>query len=158
VERKIDGRLAAVTWWVDDVLVDEGDRRKKELQAPSPLLYSQQLSAMRLFDELIHNTDRNLGNIIWSKDWRLWLIDHTRAFRVDDRLRSPDDLRRVDRALFDRLRALNQETVANALGKFVSRNEIKALLSRRDKIVALVNRHVTERGEAAVFYTAGASR
>jgi len=37
---------------------------------------------VRLFDQLIYNTDRNLGNLLIDKSWRLWMIDHTRAFKV----------------------------------------------------------------------------
>ena len=44
---------------------------------------------MYLFDELISNIDRNQGNIVYTKDWRLWLIDHTRAFRKNSTLKVP---------------------------------------------------------------------
>jgi hypothetical protein len=37
---------------------------------------------MRVFDQLIYNTDRNTGNVLYDTGWRLWGIDHTRAFRV----------------------------------------------------------------------------
>ena len=37
---------------------------------------------MRVFDELIANTDRNQGNMLIDKQWKLWLIDHTRGFRT----------------------------------------------------------------------------
>jgi hypothetical protein len=33
---------------------------------------------MRAFDQLIYNTDRNLGNLLIDGDWRIWMIDHTR--------------------------------------------------------------------------------
>jgi hypothetical protein len=36
---------------------------------------------MWLFDKLIANVHRTLGNIVYSQDGRLWLIDYTRAFR-----------------------------------------------------------------------------
>jgi hypothetical protein len=35
VERPHGGRGAAFTWWVDDVMMDEGDRMKKKLVAPN---------------------------------------------------------------------------------------------------------------------------
>ena len=45
---------------------------------------SLQLQVVRVFDELIQNRDRNQGNILWTSDWKMWLIDHTRAFGVTD--------------------------------------------------------------------------
>ena len=43
---------------------------------------------MRVFDELIANTDRNLGNMLIDRQWKLWLIDHSRAFRLHETLPS----------------------------------------------------------------------
>ena len=37
--------------------------------------------AVRVFDELIANRDRNIGNMLWTSTWKMWMIDHTRAFR-----------------------------------------------------------------------------
>jgi hypothetical protein len=35
---------------------------------------------MALFDQLIFNDDRNQGNMLIGKDWKVWLIDHTQDF------------------------------------------------------------------------------
>ena len=37
VERAIDGKVAAVTWWVDDVQMDEKERLKTKPQGPDPV-------------------------------------------------------------------------------------------------------------------------
>ena len=37
---------------------------------------------MRLFDSLIFNDDRNPGNYLFDADWKLWMIDHSRAFQM----------------------------------------------------------------------------
>lgn len=153
VERRIDGKQAAVTWWVDDVMVDEGERRKKKLEPADAQELSKQIHLMRVWDELIHNTDRNLGNIIWTKDWKLWLIDHTRAFRMNDRLINPKILQRCERGLLDKMRGLTADVLTKALGETMTKLEISALLARRDQIVKLFEQLVAARGEAAVLYT-----
>ena len=44
IERKIPGiGTAAVTWWVDDVLMDEVTRHKKKLDPPSQLDWNRQM-------------------------------------------------------------------------------------------------------------------
>lgn len=48
---------------------------------------------LRVFDELIQNRDRNAGNVLWTKDWTMWMIDHPRAFRTGHELLRPDLLR-----------------------------------------------------------------
>ena len=135
VASRYRSKPAAFTWWVDDVLMDEGDRLKKNVQAPDNRLWNQQLQMMRLFDELIANTDRNLGNILYSKDWRLWAIDHTRAFRKHTSLKRPAQIARCDRQVFERLKALDKDTLKRELGKYLDDGHIKSILARRDLIV-----------------------
>ena len=91
---------------------------------------------MQVFDELIFNTDRNATNILYDKDWRLWMIDHTRAFRVSTSLRTPKSLEKCDRVLLTKMKALQEDTVRKELGGWLRPMEIKGLLARRDKIVA----------------------
>ena len=126
---------AAITWWVDDVLMDEGDRLKDKIEPPNTALWNRQMQMMRLFDELIANTDRNLGNILYAKDWRLWAIDHTRAFRKHTTLKRPAQISRCDRQVFERLKALDRDTLKKELGKYLDDGHIKSILSRRDLIV-----------------------
>ena len=54
---------------------------------------------VRLFDQLIYNVDRNLGNLVIDKSWTVWMIDHSRAFRLFDKLKTPGNLTKCDRQL-----------------------------------------------------------
>ena len=47
---------------------------------------------VRLFDQLIYNVDRNLGNLVIDKNWTIWMIDHSRAFRLFDKVKTPGNL------------------------------------------------------------------
>jgi hypothetical protein len=107
----------------------------------------------RVFDALIQNTDRNIGNSIWSNDWKMWLIDHTRAFRLDPNLRRPDQLSRCDRTLLERLRALTPEILEKTVGSSLTRAEQEALLARRDKIVMHYEDRIARLGEVVVLFT-----
>jgi hypothetical protein len=128
---------AALTWWIDDVMMDEGDRMKKKIEPPADVKQSwnRQMQLMRIFDELIANTDRNLGNIVYTKDWRLWPIDHTRAFRKHTTLKHASYVTRCDRAVFERLKALDRPTLKKELGEYLDDGHIKGILARRDLIV-----------------------
>lgn len=90
---------------------------------------------MRVFDQLIFNTDRNLGNLRIDRQWHIWMIDHTRAFRTRHDLRAPKNLVQCDRNLLARMKTLDQPTLERELAGYVNREEIKALLARRDRIV-----------------------
>jgi hypothetical protein len=134
VARRWRSQEAAFTWWIDDVLMDEGDRLKKKLQPPSSAAWNQQMQLVRMFDQLIANIDRNMGNLLITRDWRMWAIDHTRAFRTYNTLSTPKNVTRADRAVVERLKALDRSAMKTA-DKFLSSFEIDALLKRRDAII-----------------------
>ena len=136
VERKWNGSPGAFTWWVDDVMMDEGKRIAKQIVAPNYGCWAQQAEGLRMFDQLIENTDRNIGNTLIASTWRLWGIDHTRAFRRSDRPRNVSDLAHIDRQVLDRLIALDFATLKQAIGRYVDSSHIRSLLSRRDALVA----------------------
>jgi len=152
VERVVDGKRAAVTWWLDDVM-DEGDRRKKNIANSNPLRAADYYSLMYVFDELIQNRDRNAGNIVWAPDSKMWLIDHTRAFRLGRDLRNPENLTRVERTIFQKMRALDRAALAEAVGKTLTKDEIDAVMDRRDRLVKLFDQKIASLGEAKVVYT-----
>jgi hypothetical protein len=153
VQRTFERKPAAFTWWIDDVMMDEGERQKKQATGPNPARTASYIHIMRVFDELIQNRDRNAGNLLWTSDWKMWLIDHTRAFRLSRELLKPDALERIEGTLLQRMRGLTASALAEAMGESLTRLEIDALLARRDAIVKLFDDRIATRGEAAVLYT-----
>jgi hypothetical protein len=152
VERNVNGKTAAVTWWVDDVQMNEKERLAKKAMGPNPLRTSNQIQLMHIWDELIQNRDRNAGNIIWTSDWTMWLIDHTRAFRLGKELMKPDDLTRIDRGLLARLKALTDKSVEEAVGDSLLKGERAAVLERRDRIVKIFEERAARLGENVVVF------
>ncbi len=153
VERRYKGQDASFTWWVDDVMMDEGERYKKKVSAPDSVAWNRQLWTLRVFDQLIDNTDRNLGNMLIDREWKVWMIDHTRAFRRHDELRTQGNLTRCDRQLFTKLKALNATQIRQTVGRWLRDWEIAPMLTRRDRIVE----HF-ERAGAGALYDATSSR
>ncbi len=90
VSRDYKSKSSAFTWWIDGVMMDEGERLKKNLQPPSPAKWNEYMQLIRIFDQLIYNVDRNMGNLIITKDWHVWAIDHTRAFRLHKETQESD--------------------------------------------------------------------
>lgn len=152
VERNVDGKAAAVTWWVDDVQMNEKDRLTKATMGPNPLRTSNQIQLMHIWDELIQNRDRNMGNILWTSDWTMWMIDHTRAFRLGKDLLKPAELTRCDRALLTRLKGLTEDSIEKAVGDSLMKGERQAVLQRRDRIVKTIEDRAARLGEGAVLF------
>jgi hypothetical protein len=147
VERTHAGRGAAYTWWVDNVMMDEGDRLKKKAIAPDIDHWNRQMWVVRVFDQLIYNTDRNLGNLLITNDWNIWMIDHTRAFRLYTSLANPKNLDRCDRDFLEALKKLDESMLTTAMEGYLRKVEIKGLLGRRDRIVE----YFQTAGEARIF-------
>jgi hypothetical protein len=101
---------------------------------------------------LVGDTDINLTNVLISEDWKIWRVDFTRAFRLHKNLKDPQDLVRCDRQLFEKLKTLDgNETMAKTKG-YLTKDEAKAVMARRDNIVAHFQKLTSEKGESEVLY------
>ena len=147
VERSYQGTHGSFTWWVDDVLMDEEQRQAKKQQSPDQNSWNIQMNIVNVFDQLIYNTDRNMGNLLIDKNWQIWMIDHTRAFRTNTNLMNAKVLASCDSALLEKLKQLDAATLKKEIGAYTGSMEIKGLLARRDKIV----RAFEQKGPSALY-------
>jgi hypothetical protein len=148
VERRVGSDLASVQLWVDGCRVLKDVDQK---QCPKPVEWAIQVCRQRVFDNLVSNIDRNAGNMLVDGEWNIILIDHSRAFG-SDRMPFMKEMTRVDRAFFERLKALDEASVMKQVRPWVlGDGTARAILKRRDKIVAQFEKLARERGEAVVF-------
>jgi hypothetical protein len=150
IEYRYRNRPGSLTWWMDS-LMDEGERLKKKVEPPNQALWNEDMLRMRVFMELVHDTDRNLGNVLISPEWRVIMLDFTRAFRLWPAIRA-NELPRIDRALLGKLEALTEEGVTAATKDYLPKGEIEAVMKRRDLIVEHFRARVKQLGEARVLY------
>ena len=153
IERDYRGDIGAFSWWVDDVLMDEAGRLKSMPSHWRPIRTANQLHILRVFDALIANTDRNSGNLLWTTDGKMWMIDHTRAFRLQRTPSNPQLLQRCERDLLTALRKLSEEQLKTTMRNNLTGPEIDALLARRDAIVKLFEDRIAQHSESVVLFT-----
>ena len=115
--------------------------------------WEQEREAMRAFDELIENVDRNIGNMLIDETGRVWWIDHTRSFGRETKIRRPDRITRCDRRFYERLKSVDGATIADRLGPYLTPRETKALLERRLNLIELIDARIAALGEEAVLFT-----
>jgi hypothetical protein len=147
-ERNIQGKNGAAVFWIENT---RGWSVTKPPQGPEPM-WSIQLTRMKMFDLLIANIDRNQGNLLYDADWHLFLIDHSRAFIDKKDLKGMAPLGRVDRKLWDKMKALSMDDLNRILDRWVGDREKKALLVRRDLMAKDIDDLIKKRGEKFVFY------
>jgi len=152
VMREIKGTPGTLQIWVENATM-ETDRARQSIYPPNAWRHKMQWQVMRVFDALIYNDDRNAGNILYDSDWNVWMIDHTRAFsRISD-LPKSNQIRHCERALWEKLRNLDEEEVDQRIGEYVESGELKALFKRQEKLVAYIEEQIAQRGEKQVLFS-----
>lgn len=142
VEKRWKGDLGAAILWLKPV---RAWRTVENL--PKPDKWNRYAVRMKMFDNLICNTDRNAGNLLVDDAWNLFLIDHSRAFIHDKRLVSV--MTRIDRELWQKMLALDEPSLTAALGKYLDGGAIRAILRRRDDMKVAIDGLIQKWGEAA---------
>ena len=151
VERSWHGSAGSLSWWLP-VKMDEGDRLKQNMPPPDPDAWNNQMYKIRVFDQLVYDDDPNLTNVLITQDFKIWRVDFSRAFRPYKELRNSKDLVRCDRQLFEKLKALDANEVATKTKGYLSKDDVKAVMARRDKIVNQFQKMIAEKGEKEVLY------
>lgn len=150
VERTYKGAKGSLQFFVDSIMT-EAEHKKTKASPPNQELFNELMYKTRLFDNIVYNTDRNLGNLLITKDWELVLIDHSRAFRPQSMLKSPKDLERFSRSLLEGIGKLTLENLTEKTGKYLPKPQIQGLLKRRDEILALAKKSAAEKGEETYY-------
>ena len=149
VLRRIDGEDGSLQLWIEGATTELDRRHRGEPEVTGPYFRRQQV--MRLFDRLIDNFDRNLGNLLIDGAGHLWLIDHTRSFRLTAEVEAIGTVTQCERRFYDRLEALDLETLREHLDPYLDRPQIRFLWRRRAKVLEHCDALAEQFGEAAFF-------
>lgn len=114
----------------------------------------QQRQVMKVFDNLIANTDRNPGNILIDDHDKVWFIDHTRSFAGQHELREPEAITGFDRDIWQQLQSLPDGTIEEVVGPYV-RGYMPELLQRRRLLVDEISRRIAAEGADQFLFTLG---
>ncbi|HSR50142.1 MAG TPA: hypothetical protein VLV83_04895 [Acidobacteriota bacterium] len=151
VKRRIGNREGTLQLWIEDAVM-EGTRIKKNLRPPLNMTWRLRWNTLYIFDYLIGNGDRNLGNILYDPQWKMWMIDHTRAFRL---LFDPEDMERIKlcpRPLYQALKRLDRETLDEHLGDLLGGNELKAVEKRRLELIQYLDDLIDRKGAEMILH------
>jgi hypothetical protein len=137
VERTINGNPGALQFWVDG-MISLLQKTEEGITADGDCPINPQYNLMYIFDSLILNTDRTQQNVTFTRDdWMLVLIDHSRSFRLSRKL--PQEFRNFPISVGDemarRLERLDQAMLTEQLGSYIDREQIRAVLGRRDDLL-----------------------
>jgi hypothetical protein len=164
VERRFNGDRGSCQYWVDDCITI-ADKEAKRLRTPPIKVFGWNRATylQRFFDNLIANEDRHKHQVLITPDWRMILIDHSRSFRTSGRFvktlifsaKNPEGpmlMSELPRAVVEKLKGLDFETIRAAVGPYLTDAEIRAVLIRRELILAEIDRLIQINGEDKVLY------
>ena len=160
VERRFRGDLGSCQYWTDDTIsLREKEERKVETPPAKVVNWNRATYLQRFFDNLIANEDRNMGDILITKDWRMILIDHSRTFRTWKKLiftaknpEGPKLMSSLPRAVVEKAKALTFEGIRAAVGNDLTDEEIRTMLLRRDLILREIDTLIKLNGESNTLY------
>ncbi len=165
VEREFQGDRGSAQIWVDH-WITMADVREKKLNPPGPKInaFFKALFLHRAFDNLLYNIDRHLRNYLILEDWRLVLIDHSRSFGTskkaggdliyDEKYKEGSQfiMTELPRPFVEALKSLTPEVIRTVVGEYLTDQEVACTISRRDLIIAWLDKRIKELGEAKVLY------
>jgi len=164
VEKRFRTSKGSLQWWVA-LEMSELDRIQNAVPIPEDKQehYDNIVYIARAFDSLIANIDRTQQNIRWTKDWRLILIDHSRAFRTKriytdqlvygrHGLRKTMRFERLPKSFVQRVKGLDYDTIKSAVGDYLGYDEIQAVLKRKKLFLKEIDELIKERGDSQVLY------
>lgn len=144
VAREVNGQEGSLQLWIENAF-DEKDRVEKKIPISDPDRLHAAAARMKVFDLLLYNVDRNQGNILITEPGtRVWLIDHSRTFRLRKQLpiRHKKDFPGIDSELLKGIRAPSDDDFRAALHALLSKGQIDGLLARRRDLEALAETDV----------------
>jgi len=152
VEREVEGRPGSLQVYLENC-IREKDRKRKKLEPPDPLAFSNAVAEVNVFENLTSDECQDADDLyIHSEDWRVCRVDFSEAFAPTTELLPGCEITVCSRKLYDSLVKLDGQTVRSTLSRFLSEEETGALLARKDLIVAKIKALIAEKGEQAVLF------
>jgi hypothetical protein len=169
VEREFKGKKGSLSLWAESkysllkIMEDGIEMPESVFTQTDDMKY-----IARLFDSLIANDDRTQQNFLFTADWRTILVDHSRAFQSSRKYTiklvngmkgiketeegKPYLIRRVPRALLEKIKAMTLESVRQAVGPYLTDKESEAVVARKALVLAEIAEMIKQNGEEKVLY------
>lgn len=164
VEKRFKGDRGSCQHWVEGYrsLMEILEKQEKK-PSYKIIWWNRALYLQRAFDSLIANEDRHQNQYLVSDDWRMILIDHSRAFRQGGRynkrlmygkdgIKGNEEFKQLTKIFVEKLKGLDEETLKSVVGEYLKPKEIEAVLIRKDLILKEIDDQIKAIGEDKFYY------
>jgi len=164
VEKRFQENRGSCQLWAESEMSLK-TKEEKKIKPPSYKIgyWNRAIYLQRAFDNLIANEDRHQNQILITNDWRMILIDHSRSFRSSKKFtenliytekhkEGPKLMSELPRAFVEKIKALNFQMIKDAVGEYLTDDEINAVLARKELVLKEIDRLIAKHGEESVLY------
>jgi len=152
VDREMKGRQGTLQVFLENC-IREKDRRRKKLEPPDARAFGRALEELKVFVNLAYDDCFNSDDLyIHMEDWRVCRVDFSEAFAPVPELLPCCDLTVCSKKLYKGILELDEEAVRAALGRYLSDEEIGALLIRKNLVIDKIKALIAEKGEESVLF------
>jgi hypothetical protein len=152
VEREIEGTRGSLQMFLENCL-SERERQRKKMEPPDAAAHSRAIEGLKVFESLVYDECGDPDDTwIHEQDWRVYRVDFSEAFFPSAELPKGCPISVCSRKLYEGLLKLEEGAVAARLMKYLSKEEIDALLVRKSLIIERIKTLTAEKGEVAVLF------
>ncbi len=151
VIRKVKGRKGSVQIWLEEMIMNV-NRRDRKLKPPDVQRWRQQDQMLVLFDNIVGNLDRNLGNLLIDRSWTTWFIDHTRCFLPVKQPLYPEKVTHCERGVWRIMQNLDSKNLNVQMKGILNGAERRNLVLRFEFMVEHIRKQIAVRGEKSVLF------
>ena len=152
VERSVENTSGAVQAFIENAR-SITDLRERKITPDDPEAFDRTLADLVVFQALVFDDCRNeKDTLVGLSDFRVHRVDFSEAFAPRTGDAPGCVIRRCSRLLYRKLLAWDDETVAGYLGRYLSKDEIDALNTRRSLIIRRIRMMAKSLGEANVLF------
>lgn len=138
VEREVGGVKGSLQLFVEGVL-PETVRRAKGLEPPNPEEFRDRLENVKIFALLVDDDCENLEDtLVETGTWNVHRVDFSEAFGLSPELRPACPPERAPEGLLEKLQGLDDARLAARLSRYLTKEEVRALMQRKAAIIRLL--------------------
>jgi hypothetical protein len=152
IEREIEATRGSLQVFVENT-ISESERKERKLKPKDPAAFEKAMADLLVFENLTYDDCQNeKDTLVGLDDSSVSRVDFSEAFVPKKDLLPRCAIQRCSRQLYKNLFGWDDNAVAELMRPYLNEEEIRALNSRRQLIVRLIQKMIQTRGEANVLY------
>lgn len=152
VPKQIDGVSGSLQIFMENC-INENDFISREQNPPAPDQYKRAKAVVQIFELLVADECNDAQDtLILPETFKICRIDFSEAFKPDPALSSGCAVSSCSRTLYEALKKLKKEELAEKLGVYLNEEEREGLWLRAGQIISQLNILIKNLGEEKVLF------